>query len=619
MSAALATNVVAFPGRAMAGLDEDEPGPNLDKFRRQFSDFATVKADEIDETREGWAYYYGDQVPPDVLKAWAKRGQPAIIFPMVDTVADGATGIISEMRGDPKAYPRTPNNEEAAEVSTQCLRSVLDQSDWPTADMEAIRQAYVGGIAVAQLEFVESGDPQTREDDVEVRLVDPRTFYYDPRSVEPDFADARFMGVSKWCTPDDVEEMFPDTGEDIQGEIEGGELTAFDEDRDQLWVQARKRIRLVEHWYKERGEWRVCYYAGSMMLRDDASHFLDERGRSICRFFAFANRVDHKGVHHGFVRRLKGAQDSINQTRSKGQHLMNTRTVKKRKGAGAQTTEDVRKEAARADGVLLFDSDPGEVQIIESTNAFMQNLQFYEMAKQHLERFGPTQPTMGSNGDISGRALAMLMRAGMAQLGPFITNLKDWRLRIYRAVWAQVKNTWTAERMVRITGDQDAPKFLTVNQFARDPYGQVLSGPDGQPIVAANALSRMNVDIIADEGPNTVNVMADVFDLLTTLAQNKVPIPPAAIIELSGLPGSIKAKLVQMLSQPDPSKIATLTAALKNKDADTLAKHAKADHDTALAERERLGGHIDVASAFREAAQPQFAAPVPQPALPGAI
>jgi hypothetical protein len=103
-----------------------------------------------------------------------------------------------------------------------------------------------------------------------------------------------------------------------------------------------------------------------------------------------------------------------------------------------------------------------------------------------------------------------------------------------------------------------------------------------------NAIGQIDVDIILDEGTDSVNVMADVFDLLQSLVQNKVPIPPAAILEASALPDSQKKKLIGLLTQPDPAKVAEQQAVIENKNADTQNKGASAVHKMALANQERV-------------------------------
>jgi hypothetical protein len=78
---------------------------------------------------------------------------------------------------------------------------------------------------------------------------------------------------------------------------------------------------------------------------------------------------------------------------------------------------------------------------------------------------------------------------------------------------------------------QQNTQFMEINKLGVDQYGRP---------ALVNAIGQIDVDIILDEGTDSVNVMADVFDLLQSLVQNKVPIPPAAILEASALPDSQK-------------------------------------------------------------------------------
>jgi len=50
--------------------------PALTKRRREFEDYASAKAREIDEQRLNWRYYHIDQWTPDQIKILKKRQQP---------------------------------------------------------------------------------------------------------------------------------------------------------------------------------------------------------------------------------------------------------------------------------------------------------------------------------------------------------------------------------------------------------------------------------------------------------------------------------------------------------------------------------------------------------------
>ena len=146
----------------------------------------------------------------------------------------------------------------------------------------------------------------------------------------------------------------------------------------------------------------------------------------------------------------------------------------------------------------------------------------------------------------------MLQQAGIAELGPFLKNFRMWKLERYRKCWVAAQTYWLAERMLRVTNDQQLAQFMELNTVRLDQYGL--------PIIV-NALGNINVEVKVDEGPDTETVMGDMFDLLIALSQNNVPVPPQVIIEASNLPLSEKNKLQTMMAQPDPVKQAATQAA----------------------------------------------------------
>jgi hypothetical protein len=530
----LATQTATDEGEREAG-----DGLSLEALKKQFSDYASVKTAEIDEARASWRYYHTAQWTKEQLDKLAERGQPAITFDRVSRKIDGLVGIVQKLRTDPKGFPRTPQHAAGADLATAVLRYVLDASQWIDIERDCVRSAAVHGVGVLELGLApgDEGDP-----DVTVTAVDSATFFYDPRSLRADFGDARFMGVSRFVTASELDEMFPGASAAIDAD-DGGDETNFDADRAVLWVNARRKIRLVEHWYRHRGEWRYCIYTSTTELASGASPFVDEKRRTISRYVAWSNNVDHDGDRYGFVRRLKGPQDAINQHRSKAIYIMNTRQLIARRGTFGDI-EKARREIARPDGVIEYDGSPDEWKIEQGAQEFLQQTQYFEDAKQEIENFGPSPALVDAKAQASsGRALAMLQQNGLAEIGPFLGNYRAWKMRVYRAVWNAVRTHWQAERLIRVTDDEGAAQFIQVNALRL--------GPQGLPQIV-NQLGALDVDIILDEGPDTVNVMGDVFDTILSLAQNKAPIPPQVIIELSPLPKATKDKILKMLSESNP-------------------------------------------------------------------
>ncbi len=334
--AALAGGTLPRPTQAQTPLPDDDyagdaPSPEDDgaldvtELRKQFTDYVEIKQAEIREARTALRYYHGDQWTKEQLDTLQARGQPAITFNRVGRKIDGLVGVLEKLRGDPKAVGRVENDEQGAELSTQCIRYALDLSRFAAQETEALRKGACTGIVIAELGIVQ-GDKL--DPDIDLATVDATTFFYDPRSLKLDFSDARYMGVSKLMTQDEFEELFPGKWDGALSSIDDTGETEFDLDRSYLWSQGRSRLRLVEHWYRANGEWRFAFYAGSELLRAGLSPFFDEKGKTVSRYDAFAVHIDEAGEHYGFVRNLIGPQDAMNQHRSKSVHIMNTRQLK---------------------------------------------------------------------------------------------------------------------------------------------------------------------------------------------------------------------------------------------------------------------------------------------------
>jgi hypothetical protein len=347
---------------------------------------------------------------------------------------------------------------------------------------------------------------------------------------------------------------------------DGGYWTAFDTDREPMWIDIYHRVRLVDHWYKEGNIWKWCLHTGVVELMSGESPFLNERGQSISKFHGFSAYIDIHGDHYGLIRRLRGPQDAINQHRSKAMHIMNTRQIKIKEGS-VDDIEVTRREAARPDGVLVYRGDKNDLDVLQPDQEFIQQTNYYTDAKQEIDGFGPNQQLIEKFGqNVSGRAANMLQQAGLAELGPFLKNFRMWKLERYRACWLAAQKFWTADRMLRVSGDQQVAQFLQINGVQLNEFGL--------PILV-NALGNIDVEIKIDEGADNETVMGDIFDLLMALSQNNVPVPPAAIIEASNLPLSEKKKLQQMVSQPDPMKVQAAQLMMADKQADIQKKQAE--------------------------------------------
>src|SRR5208282_6761948 len=288
-------------------------------------------------------------------------------------------------------------------------------------------------------------------------------YFYDPKAYKQDFSDVRYEGISKWFDIGEAIELFPDKEDQLRGMIEGDSDLTTNADREYKWVvSSTQRIRLIEHWYKHRGKWRWAFYVSTTLLDQGVSPFFDERGTSARAFEMFSVSVDHDGDRYGFVRNLRGPQDSLNQSKSKALHVANARRVIATKGA-VDDVEKARIEMARPDGYV--EVNPGqEFKPDERPQDLAAFTAMAESAADEIDQYGSFNVAVlsgSSLANISGRAIELLRQPGMAELGPFLLAIRRWKLSLYRSIWNTAQRYWTTEKWVRMS-DNDQQKAVFV-------------------------------------------------------------------------------------------------------------------------------------------------------------
>jgi hypothetical protein len=556
---------------------------SLEQLKRQYWDYLSIKTPEINEAKEARRYYHGAQWGDKELKALKRRMQPPVVSNRIVRKIDAIVGLVERLKQDPKAYSRTPMADQGADIATAVMRYAMDKVDWRSKYPRCARMGAIDGFCGVEIDLAygDHGDP-----DIDLHIVYPDTFFYDPRSYDDNFTDARYMGISKWIDAEQAKELVPDKEEVIDQAGQGATDVITDSDREMRWINTTsKRLRMVDHWYILNGQWMWCLHIGSAKLQEGVSPYVDERGKSFPKFLMFSASVDHEGDRYGFVRNFKGPQDEINHRRSKSLHILNSRRLIADKGA-VDDVEKARTEWARPDGFI--EKNPGRDITPDDQKAdFAGQLQMLQEAKTEIENFGPNPALLGQGIEgSSGRAISLLQQAGIAELGPYMVAVRTWRLRVYRAIWQIVQRYWTAERWVRVTDDEGLAQYIQINGLTTDQYGQ--------PAIA-NYIGSLDVDIILDEGPDNINLAADAYDTLLALVRGGTQIPPDVLIELAPLQNSIKQKLLARLEQQqnNPQKAIAQAVALQGEAAKTGKTKSETVKNLANAARDIHEAHAD--------------------------
>lgn len=542
---------------ASTEADEDKTKYwSLSKLKRAYLDYIGTKREEISEQQDSRRFVHGSQWTAAEVEQLNQRKQPLVWNNKTKRKINGIIGTLRRIKQDPKAFPRTPQHDQGAELATAALRYALERSEWDRKDPIAAEMCAIDGLGGVEFNLVQ-GDQGDVEVDCDVVYTD--SFFYDPRSIADDFSDAGYLGVGKWVDIERAIEQYPEHEEKLESSVEAGSELTTESDREQRWFQSdgdRKRVRLVECWYKHHGKWCWSVYTGHHILDEGKSPFVDEDGKPDHKYEMFSAYIDQDGDRYGFVRDLKPLQREINMRRSKALAVGLGRRIVAPVGA-FDDIEVARREASRHDGVVIYNPQGSEnaPQFDDQARGMeiQAQMEFLADVKQDFESFGPTNALSSGEGldNSSGRAIHLLQQAGLAELGPFMLSYRGWKIRTYRKMWNAIQQHWTGERWIRVTDDQDLKQFIQINGVSVDQM-------TGKPTLV-NAIGELDVDIILDEGPDTVNMEADAYDTLTLFARNVGGLPPDRIpgfidmmIELSPLPSSKKKKLLEKWN-PEPT------------------------------------------------------------------
>lgn len=519
---------------------------------RMYQAWETAKQAENLEMYESAKYYHGKQYTDAELKELKRRRQPPTVKNRIRRKVDFLVGVEQRLRRDPKAFPRNPNGEAAAPVATSVLRAVQDLTKWPAVASECARDALIRGIGVEW-----AGITRTRKGQIEIKKnhVKGDRFFYDPRSEDWDFQDAQYLGEASWMDIEQAKEMMPWASEAIEqlGEYASGNrsLGALPQlfDKEKNWTQyvdtQKRRLYVVSIWYRYNGEWMWDYLVGQVSLcpegMDYLSIYIDENDATTHPYKAWSPYVGEDGTRYGMIRDMKPIQDEINKRSSKALHLLTVRQIKYETGS-VNDIDKARAELAKPDGMIEINPGKGDAfGVIEQTAQIQGNLELMQEAKAEIENLGPNPGLLGRGVEKqSGRAILAQQNSGMTELSPVFERMREWKLRCYHHDWHLIRKFYTDDRYIRITGDDKAVQHLRINVPVTNEYGEII-GVD-------NAVAEMDVDIILDEGPDTVTMREELIEALS----DRPDIPVEIIIELSSLPDkdAVLKKLAEFKAPP---------------------------------------------------------------------
>ena len=572
---------------------------------RWFEESEQACTDARTRSQRDRAYVDGDQWTRAEREALKSRGQPEISINYCRRKLDLLCGLERRARTDPKAFPRTPVEEDRADAATQALRFIADDNDFSVLRSRVFEEMLVEGFSGIEVGLEDDG-----QGGAEIRLthVPWDRIWYDPHSRQADFLDARYKGIVIWMDRDQLIETYPDAEDVIEGSFSttGIGVTEYGDRPDYLlWTDnQRVRCRVVQcHWSEGGDWWSATFTRGGYLAEPARSMFKDRRGKSACSLILQSAYIDQENNRYGMVRDLISLQDEINKRRSKALHLLSVHQVIAEKGAVADV-DKARREVARPDGYVEI--MPGmKFEIAQTEQLATGQFQLLQHATSEMALSGPNAAMSGTDSrELSGRAILAQQAGGATQNEPLADSLRMWARRVYQMCWMAAREFWTAGKWVRVTDELQDTRWVGINRpiTLQDELAQM---PEQQRAMAMqqmqlmpgdprlmqvlrieNDITDLDVDITVAEGQDVPALQAETFQTLVQLASMQPGlIPPEVLIAASSLRDKedLLARMKQHAEEQGKIKQQAGQLAQRHAMADIGTKEAKAAADFALA------------------------------------
>lgn len=545
---------------ASPSYGEDETGTPIETLVAWFEDAEEATDDARKAAERDRDYYDHKQLTSEEKAELNKRGQPDVVINRIHSKVDYLMGYEAANRTDPRAFPRTPQDEGASEAATDGLRFVEDSADLKSKFSNVWENMLIEGYGGVEL-TIEEGANGSR--DIKAVGWDWDRLFYDPHSRKPDFSDARYLGGVLWMDVEDAKQRWPDKADEIERTMSERTMSVTYEDRPswQNWSTPgkRKRVRIVQMYHRENGQWMHCTFTKGGKLESIPVPFVDQDGQSWCPLFLQSAYVNRKNERYGLVRQMISVQDEINKRRSKALHRLSMRQVRSERGA-VDDVDLAKRELSKPDGWI--ETNPGfEFELLPQGDLLTAELNMLQEAKNEIELLGPNAAMLGKDDNApSGRAILANQAGGQTEITVLLDRHRHLKRRVWEGAWNLIRQYKDQEWWVRVTDDEKNVKFVGFNRpitmldelmtraeqsgvppdqaqaeieqaAAQNPmFAQQLQ----QVIRVENQPSQMFMDITLEEVPDVANVSEEQFKALVQLAP-AVTFPPQVYLKASSL------------------------------------------------------------------------------------
>jgi hypothetical protein len=136
---------------AYAAPDHDAETDHVAELVKLFEEADDATREARERAERDRDYYDGKQWTATEESALRKRGQPVVTFNRIQRKVNFLKGLEAQTRKDPKAFPRTPDDDGAAQAATDALRFVCEANDWDQIRSDAFEAIIVEGTGAVMI------------------------------------------------------------------------------------------------------------------------------------------------------------------------------------------------------------------------------------------------------------------------------------------------------------------------------------------------------------------------------------------------------------------------------------------------------------------------------------
>lgn len=595
----------------------------LDLLKSRFN--STLQHDSWEQWRQNakkaYDYWANEQWTDAEKKILAERGQPPTVNNQIKLLVDYVMGQYLQQRTRTAYRGRnTPADDQSHHTLTALKLFIEQNNQFEFQEKDMVRDGTITGFGC--LNIRPFFNEETGMIEVKIEHVDVFEMYIDPFSRKYDWnEDAKFISRERWVELGEAKKKWPDKAADLERSVnssaDGGVVSIYYSDRDEWnrdtvqWVDSkRKRIRIIEQWYKKHervvfmqlddgrsGEVTGISRGMIKRLRKErpeiqileeikeilhVTHFTSDliletkrdphRGITMYPFVPYYVERQKNGEPFSFVKIVTPMQDAVNKRESKAVHLLNVNQTITEKN----NIEDLNKyaeERARPDGIAVV-KDLKKLITEKNVDLAITQMNFHQAGIRSIRQISGINPdALGEAGSPirSGIGVARKQQGTAIIVSPQFDELRRTRIIEAKLILQYVRKYYTGSMVFRITDDPKMGEFASQTFFVnmRDVRtGQV-----------TNTSTRYAYDIVAEDIPSAASLHQNQFQTLAQVLPALSQMHPAyAMILVQASDLKDKDKIIRLLmaamQSPPPTKPPNTSLSIKWDDLSDADKNA---------------------------------------------